>query len=64
MGYSGWAAGQLLDEMKLNSWIISRNVDIEQIFDTDPQKLWKDVLIKMGGKYKVISNFPVDPRLN
>lgn len=64
VGYSGWAAGQLKSELEVNSWIISRNVNIEQIFDTDVKSLWKEVLHKMGGKYKIVSNFPVDPRLN
>jgi putative transcriptional regulator len=64
MGYSGWSPGQLMDEMQMNSWIISRNVSIQQVFDTNARQLWKDVLSKMGGKFKAISNFPVDPRLN
>jgi len=64
VGYSGWAAGQLKDELKLNSWIISRDVNIEQVFHTDVESLWKEVLNTMGGKYKIVANFPVDPRLN
>jgi putative transcriptional regulator len=64
IGYSGWSEGQLMEEMNLKSWIISRNVNIEQVFDTDTETLWQEVLQMMGGKYKIISNFPVDPRLN
>ena len=64
VGYSGWSSGQLKNELELNSWIISRNVNIEQIFDTDVESLWKEVLNTMGGKYKIVSNFPLDPRLN
>ena len=64
IGYSGWAAGQLRSELEVNSWIISRNVKIEQIFNTDVETLWKEVLNTMGGKFKVVANFPVDPRLN
>ncbi len=64
VGYSGWASGQLMDELNVNSWIISRNIKTEQIFNTDIKSLWKEVLNAMGGKFKVISNFPVDPRLN
>lgn len=64
VGYSGWAAGQLKGELEVNSWIISRNVNIEQIFDTNVKSLWKEVLHTMGGKYKIVANFPVDPRLN
>lgn len=64
VGYSGWAEGQLSNELKENSWIISRNVEIEHIFDTKPEKLWKIALENMGGKYRMISNYPEDPRLN
>jgi len=64
VGYSGWATGQLKDELKVNSWIISRDVNIEQVFHTDVESLWKEVLNTMGGKYKIVANFPVDPRLN
>ena len=64
VGYSGWVSGQLKSELEINSWIISRNVNIEQIFDTDVNSLWKEVLNTMGGKFKVVANFPVDPRLN
>ena len=64
VGYSGWAAGQLKGELEMNSWIISRSVDVDQIFDTDVESLWKEVLNTMGGKFKIVANFPVDPRLN
>ena len=64
VGYSGWAAGQLKGELELNSWIIFRNVSIDMIFNTNVESLWKEVLNTMGGKYKIISNFPEDPRLN
>lgn len=64
IGYSGWGPGQLKGELELNSWIISRNVNTEQIFNTDVESLWKEVLNTMGGKFKIVANFPVDPRLN
>ena len=63
-GYSGWSPGQLKSELEENSWIISRDVNIDQIFDTDIESLWKEVLNTMGGKYKLVANFPADPRLN
>ncbi len=64
MGYSGWSPGQLMDEMKVKSWIVFKNVTSEMIFDWDNQDLWKACLKSMGGKYKLISNYPKDPRLN
>lgn len=64
LGYSGWGAGQLKSELEQNSWIVSDKVTPQQIFDTEPEVLWKEVLKNMGGKYKMFSNYPIDPRLN
>lgn len=64
MGYSGWGPGQLEDELAENSWIVFQNTTSEQIFDVPPQQLWQEVLRSMGGKYRMYSNYPIDPRLN
>ena len=64
VGYSGWSPGQLLEELNAKSWIVYQNKDENLIFDFSSQDLWKKVLREMGGKYRVISNYPVDPRLN
>lgn len=64
IGYSGWSEGQLLDELKEKSWIVYKNPSSSLIFDTPASDLWKHVLSEMGGKFKLISNYPVDPRLN
>jgi len=64
VGYSGWSEGQLLSELQEKSWIVFQNPSPELIFDTDAEGLWQAVLKKMGGKFKLISNYPTDPRLN
>lgn len=64
MGYSGWSEGQLVSELKENAWIISQGWKPEYIFENDPEKLWKEVLNNMGGKFKMFANYPADPRLN
>lgn len=63
LGYSGWSEGQLEEEMKNNSWIVSE-ADTDELFNTDPSELWRVILKGMGGKYKMYSNYPIDPRLN
>ena len=60
-GYAGWGAGQLEEEMQENSWIVSKNYP--EIFKMS-EYMWNDVLVKMGGKNKLISTFPEDPLLN
>lgn len=64
IGYSGWGPGQLHNEMKAKSWIVFKNPTAEMIFDWDNQDLWKACLKSMGGKYRLMSNYPKDPRLN
>jgi putative transcriptional regulator len=64
LGYSGWSAGQLNDELKENSWIVSDQVDAELIFETDPEIMWQKALKLMGGRFSVYSNYPLDPRMN
>jgi putative transcriptional regulator len=63
LGYSGWDPGQLDAEIIENSWIISPATS-PIIFDTKPSKIWNESLLKLGGKYKMMVNFPIDPTLN
>jgi len=63
LGYSGWSPGQLEDELKEKSWIITKAIS-DYVFKNMPQSLWKKVLQNMGGEYKLIATFPEDPTLN
>ncbi|MCX6210362.1 MAG: YqgE/AlgH family protein [Bacteroidetes bacterium] len=63
IGYSGWGAGQLEFEMDEKSWIIT-NATNAVVFNNKIITLWKDVLVSMGGEYKLISSFPLDPQSN
>lgn len=64
IGYSGWSEGQLMQEIEAKSWIVYKGATAAQVFDTDPDDLWRHVLKNMGGKYKMFANYPTDPRLN
>jgi len=64
LGYSGWAPGQLEAELEERSWIVAMNASAKNVFEMEPDDLWRDVLKDMGGKYKIFSNYPVDPRQN
>jgi putative transcriptional regulator len=63
LGYSGWGEGQLKNEMNENSWILEQ-AGANDIFDFEPNEMWRMILKKKGGKYKMISNYPIDPRMN
>lgn len=64
LGYSGWGESQLKDELDEETWIICRS-DIDlHTFEYTPEELWRNLLKNMGGEFKVIANYPLDPRLN
>jgi putative transcriptional regulator len=64
LGYSGWSTGQLSDELAENTWIVSREKIDPKLLENTPEELWKILLKNMGGEFKVIANYPLDPRLN
>lgn len=58
-GYAGWSPGQLEDEMKREAWL-THPASLELVFNTDPAGLWKQILSRMGWKYKLLSEMPED----
>lgn len=62
-GYSGWSAGQLEEEIKENSWLVSK-IDVKSIMSLNLSDLWEKSLRKLGGKYRLWSNFPENPSMN
>ncbi|GAA4433500.1 YqgE/AlgH family protein [Ravibacter arvi] len=63
VGYSGWSGGQLSDEMQQKTWIVTP-ADREFLFATHPRNFWREVLKRMGGEYRSIAHYPIDPNLN
>ena len=63
LGYSGWSADQLADEIKKKSWILS-NSKPDFTFEYESETLWKEVLKSMGKKFGQIANYPESPELN
>ncbi len=47
LGYSGWAAGQLAQEMARGSWLHA-DITSELVFDTPTDQLWKSALTTIG----------------
>lgn len=64
IGYSGWSGGQLEQELEQKSWIVSQAADADFIFSTPSDKFWREALKLMGGNYRSIAHYPVDPTLN
>ena len=62
LGYSGWGKAQLSNEIKERSWLVIKpNVDV---LATDAKSLWKNLILDMGGDYRLWANAPSDPILN
>lgn len=62
-GYAGWGHMQLDEEMKEKSWITTRITD-DLVFNELSQNAWATSLTRLGGEYKKMVHYPIDPRLN
>jgi putative transcriptional regulator len=64
IGYSGWAAGQLSDELSENGWLVADNISRTEILSTSDDDFWKHCLEKQGERFKIIANFTINPEKN
>ena len=62
-GYSGWSAGQLAGEIEGQSWI-KHPMSAGKVFTLANDVFWREILREKGGRFKVLANYPSDPRLN
>lgn len=58
-GYAGWSGGQLEEEMARKSWV-THPASIELIFNSEPEKLWRQILSEKGWDYQLIAQQPED----
>jgi putative transcriptional regulator len=64
LGYSGWGPNQLFEELEQNTWIVCEEDLKPSHLENTPEDLWKILLKNMGGDFRLIANYPLDPRLN
>ncbi|MHC4048120.1 YqgE/AlgH family protein, partial [Bradyrhizobium sp. 23AC] len=57
LGYSGWSAGQLENEMKLRTWIVA-DVPEDLLTHTQDDSLWRTVLGREGVEWRLLANEP------
>ncbi len=62
-GYAGWGPGQLEDELDEGAWVIE-DARPDDVFTTDPENLWRDVLRRKGGEFVMLSTMSSDPTAN
>ena len=67
LGYSGWAAQQLEDEMEVGGWL-TLPAQKEQVFETNHEALWKSVSGQVGANIMRdslnLKKMPQDPNMN
>jgi putative transcriptional regulator len=63
IGYSGWTAGQLENELRRNSWIAARPQPdlLGREHDTH---LWSELLRHISPLHRILAEAPEDPTLN
>ncbi len=64
IGYSGWSQDQLQQEINEKSWVILNKIPEKYILDTSSKDIWKKIMEKMGGKFKIMAKFPKNPSDN
>lgn len=63
MGYSGWAPGQLENEMRTGSWL-TVPADSTTMFGKDHNGLWGNILRSLGEDMALYADMPPDPQMN
>jgi len=62
-GHSGWAPGQLGDEMATGSWYVVDG-DLDDAFTAEPVSLWRRVLRRQPAPLRLVSTYPPELGLN
>lgn len=63
LGYSGWSKGQLENELRHNTWVITP-VSTELIDRNDGQGLWRAILGGLSPEWKLLADEPEDLSTN
>lgn len=62
-GYAGWGPGQLESEIETGSWLVL-DAEPTDVFDDDPDELWRTVLRRQGGRLAWLAGAPDDLSAN
>jgi len=63
LGYAGWSANQLNNELKENAWLVGK-ISPRMVMQAVKSEFWSNTLARYKNKYKAWANFPEDPGLN
>ena len=63
VGYSGWEAGQLEEELLEKSWLLTPALS-NLVFQQQTEDIWKNAVKLLGEAYSPIIHYPKDPSFN
>jgi putative transcriptional regulator len=63
VGYSGWSAGQLENEMKHHTWVVA-DVPEDLLTQAQDDTLWRLVLGREGAEWRLLADEPEEPERN
>ncbi len=63
LGYSGWSAGQLENEMRLRTWVVA-DVPEDLLTHAQDDSLWRTVLGREGAEWRLLADEPEEPGRN
>jgi putative transcriptional regulator len=62
-GYAGWGTGQLEAEIEEGAWYVVSSQPLD-VFDADPEDMWRRVLRRQPGNLAFVASYPDDPAMN
>lgn len=63
IGYSGWSAGQLSEELQSGSWVTAQ-MHANYLFKSLPEQLWSQVMYNKGNIYEILADLPEEGAMN
>ena len=63
LGYSGWSGGQLENELKANTWVVTP-IATRALESPQDSALWKKMLGDISFEWKLMAEEPEDPEQN
>lgn len=63
VGYAGWSAGQLEEELISGGWWVLDSLP-DDPFTAEPEELWNRVLHRQGGELALVALYPPDLTFN
>ena len=64
VGYSGWGEHQLDDEIERHDWAVVRHWDVDTVMSADFDTMWSLTVRRLGPRYRLWLDMPLDPQLN